>query len=386
MKILRTLTAALAAGSFCILAMGLPVGARAQGLPATVHGHVTNPLGIPLTNGDVRFTTGKDPNTTKNFDFDFALDAQGNYTGKIDRPGTYVGVVFQGTNHVDFSEPTAIASGDNKTIDFDMTRKEYLDKMTPAEKQQLEDYKKNAAATIANNVKVANLNSMLTQARADTTAGNFDAAIKAMTDATTAKPDEAVLWEALGDAQLGQANAAQKASATDPTLHDKFGAAVISYQKAVTLESAKAKPRLDVIAGTDNQMGQAYGREGKTKEASDAYEAAAKADPTKAAMYYFNEAATLFNVNDSDGAAAAADKSIAADPTKAEAYYIKAEGLAPKITGPVNGKFVAPPGFVEACQKYLQLQPNGPHAGDVQEMLTALGEKVETSYKAPKGK
>ncbi len=35
----------------------------------------------------------------------------------------------------------------------------------------------------AANSKIANLNALLTQARADTKAGNYDAAIKAMTDA-----------------------------------------------------------------------------------------------------------------------------------------------------------------------------------------------------------
>ena len=79
-------------------------------------------------------------------------------------------------------------------------------------------------------------------------------------------------------------------------------------------------------------MARRYGKTGKTKEAAAAYDAAAKADPPKAAMYYFNEAATLFNANDMDGAAAAADKAIAADPTKVEAYYIKGQALVQKAT------------------------------------------------------
>ena len=146
---------------------------------------------------------------------------------------------------------------------------------------------------------------------------------------------------------------------------------------------ASAKPSPDLEAAANNQLAQALGHIGKTAEASAAYEAAAKVDPTKAAMYYFNEAATLLNANDGTGAAAAADKAIAADPTKAEAYYIKAEGLAPNITGPnADGKFVAPPGLLEALNKYLELAPTGPHAQDMKDLLAGLGQTVQTNYKA----
>ena len=108
--------------------------------------------------------------------------------------------------------PAQIAAGEDKTVDFDMTRKEYIDKMSPADRAALEEYKKNAAATMAANAKIENLNALLKTARADTKAGNYDGAVKAMTDATTAKPDEPILWDTLGDAQLGQANAADKAA------------------------------------------------------------------------------------------------------------------------------------------------------------------------------
>jgi len=385
MKISRTLTVATGAAFFSMLMAVSPSGMLAQGA-ATVHGHVTNPAGLPLNSGDVRFTTDKNPSApdTK-FAYDFPLDGQGNYTGKIDKPGSYIGVVFQGGNHVDYSPATTIAAGEDKTIDFDMSRKEYLDKMTPAEKEQLEQYKKQAAAAMAANSKIANLNNLLKQARTDTTAGNYDAAIKAMTDATTAKPDEPILWQALGDAQLGQAAAAQKANRTDPTLPDKFATAIASYQKVVTLESAKAKPNPDTLAAAQNQLGQAYGKQGKAKEASEAYEAAAKADPTKAGMYYFNEAATAFNANSMDEAAAAAQKAVTADPTKADAYYIEGQALIQKATvDPKTNKITAPPGCVEAYQKYLELAPTGPHAEEVKGILQGIGATVSTGYKAGK--
>ena len=43
---------------------------------------------------------------------------------------------------MDFNDSLVFVAGDDKTVNFDMTRKEYIDKMTPEEKKQLEDYKK----------------------------------------------------------------------------------------------------------------------------------------------------------------------------------------------------------------------------------------------------
>ncbi len=88
-----------------------------------------------------------------------------------------------------------------------MTRKEYIDKMTPEERKQLEDFKKANAATVAANAKIANLNNLLIQARADTKSGKFDAAIAGMQQAIAAKPDEPILYITLGDAQKGAADA-----------------------------------------------------------------------------------------------------------------------------------------------------------------------------------
>jgi tetratricopeptide (TPR) repeat protein len=360
---------------------------RLMAQAATIHGHVQNPAGQAVTVGEVRLTTDKNPSAPgAKFEYTFPIDGSGNYKGTDIKPGTYIAGVFAQGRNVDFM-PAPIAAGENKTVDFDMTRPEYIKNMSPADRDALEEYKKKNTEVTAANAKIENLNGLLKTARTDTAAGNFDGAVKAMTDATTAKPDEPILWDTLGDAQLGLANAAFKTAhdskTTDPSLGDKYQAAITSYQKALSLDVASAKPSPDLEAAANNQLAQALGHIGKTAEASAAYEAAAKVDPTKAAMYYFNEAATLLNANDGTGAAAAADKAIAADPTKAEAYYIKAEGLAPNITGPnADGKFVAPPGLLEALNKYLELAPTGPHAQDMKDLLAGLGQTVQTNYKA----
>ncbi len=359
-------------------------GAGAAMGTATIHGKVTSPVGIPLSDGTVKLTKDSNPSgQDAKFDYTFPIDANGEYKGTI-KPGEYTAVAFQGATHVDYM-PVNIGNGENQQIDFDMTRKAYFDKMTAEEKQQVADYKKKNADATSANAKIANLNAMLIQARKDSDAGNYDAAIKSMMDATATKPDEPVLWQALGDAQMAAANAAQKANRADPTLPDKYGAAITSLQKALSLSAASSKPNPDVIGDSNNQLGQAYANTGKSKEASDAYEAAVKAQPAMAGMYYFNEAATFFNANAMDDAAAAAQKAVAADPAKAEAYYIEGQILIQKATlDPKTNKITAPPGCVEAYQKYLALAPTGSHADEVKAILEGIGAPVQSTYKAPK--
>jgi len=384
------ISAALAAGVFGLMALGQPGRLLAQA-NATIHGHVQNPAGMPLTTGEVRLTTDRNPSATnRKFDFTFPIDGSGNYKGADVKPGDYTAVVYQGNNSIDFM-PAKLAAGEDKTLDFDMTRKEYVDKMSPADKAALEEFKKKNAETMAANAKIGNLNNLLKSARAATAAGNYDEAVKNMTDATAAKPDEPILWETLGDAQLGQANAAAKAAkdnkTTDASVPEKFAAAESSYQKAIDLNAKAAKPNIEITAAANNQLGQALGRSGKPKEAAAAYENAAKADPTKAGTYYFNEAATLFNANAMDEAAAAADKATTADPTKVEAYYIKGQALIQKATvDPKTNKITAPPDCVAAYQKYLELAPTGPHAEEIKGILQGIGESVTSTYKAPKKK
>jgi len=220
-----------------------------------------------------------------------------------------------------------------------------------------------------------------------------------MTQATTAKPEQALLWAALGDAQLGDAVAADKTAkanhATDVTVPGKLKDAVKSYQEALTRNDASKPPIPGVSAGVNNQLGQALSKLAMTGDSSEktanikaaaaAYEAAAKADPKNSALYFTNEAAVLMNANISDEAAAAADKAIIADPTKPEPYYIKGQALIQKVTiDEKTQKPTVPAGCFEAYQKYLELAPDGPHAADVKGILEGFGQSYKaTYYKSP---
>ena len=387
------MSSALAAALLVILAMAHPDRSMAQAAAgASIHGHVINPAGMALNKGKVRLSTdrGADAKDRK-YPYKFPIDPNGDYKGTGIAPGNYVVFVFQDDKSLDYNESVVFANGDDKLVNFDMSRPDYLAKMSPEDRKVLEEYKKKNAEVVAANSKVQNLNAMLTQARADNKAGNYDAAITAMQQATTTKPDEGILWITLGDAQLGSADAAAKAaksagtSTTDPAVTQKYDAAAASYKKGVELNAASKKPSPEAAAAGYNQLGQTYAKMGNAKDSADAYEMAAKAMPNNASMYYFNEAATLYNAGKLPEAGAAADKAIAADPKKAEAYYIKGQALIPQAAvDPKTNKIVAPPGCVEAYQTYLELAPDGPHAADVKGILEGIGAQVKSSYKAPK--
>jgi tetratricopeptide (TPR) repeat protein len=383
---------ALAAALFVILAMTHPARSIAQAAGGSIHGHVSNPAGVALNKGEVRLSTERSADAKdRKYPYKFPIDPNGDYKGSGIAPGNYVVFVFQDDKSLDYNESVVFANGDDKVVNFDMSRPDYLAKMSPEDRKAVEEYKKKNAEIVANNSKIQNLNALLTQARTDNKAGNYDASIAAMQQATAAKPDEGILWITLGDAQLGSADAAAKAaktagtSAADPAAAQKYNDAVTSYKKGIDLNAASKKPSPEAAAAGYNQLGQAYGKLGDAKNAADAYDNAAKAQPANASMYYFNEAATLYNAGKLPEASAAADKAIAADPKKAEAYYIKGQALITQATvDPKTQKVVAPPGCVEAYQQYLELAPDGPHAADVKGILEGIGAQVKSTYKAPK--
>jgi len=363
---LTFVTAALAVSSLVPFAL-------AQTPTGSLHGHVQNYAGIAVKSGEVRLTTDRSSDEkSRKYAYTFPVDAQGNFKGAGIKPDDYVLFYYDNNKSVDFLEHIAIKAGIETVANDDMARPEFLKTLTPEDKKALEEFKKKNADVTATNAKVANVNAILTKARDEMKASNYDAALTDMQQATTIKPEEPLLWFELGNAQLGS---------------KKYDDATTSFKKAVDLNTTAKKPSLELTASAYNQLGQAYARDNKLKEASDAYESAAKAEPARAGMYYFNEAATLYNVNNRDEAGAAADKAIAADPAKADAYYIKAQSLIGKSTVDAKSQKIIPPaGCVEAYEKYLDLQPNGTHAAEIKQIVAAFDDKVISNYKAGKKK
>lgn len=367
--------------------------AQAPAANATIHGHIQNPAGFPLKESKVLLTKDKssEPANQKIL-YTFSQDANGDYKGGDIAPGDYLAIVLSDSKRLDYAEIT-LKGGDDKTVDFDMTRKEFVDKMTPEEKKQLEEYKKNAGAAMANNKVIANLNATMKQVRDDLASAtpHYDDDVKTMQQATAQKADEAVIWYNLGQAQQAKADADAKAGkpqgklpSTDATLKQEYADAIASYKKGIEVNSTAKKPQPLDAGIAWNSIGNMAAKTGDLPASQEAFDNAVKLSPASAGMVYGNAAAVLFNAQHFEEAAAAADKAIAADPNRADAYYIKGQYLIQKATVDKNGKVVAPPGTVEAYNKFLELTPpESPRAAEVKAVLQSMGETIQTKYKAP---
>ncbi len=366
---------------------------------ATIHGRVINPTGQPQGGGTVNLST--DGGTT--FKYTFPVDDTGSYTGQA-APGTYM-LIYRAADTpkgqmVDSIRGIKIAAGEDLAQDDDMSRQEYIDKMTPEQKKQLEELRKTNAEAIKANSVINQLNADLKIVNQDkkdidgatataaqalgAAATKADIAAKVveirtakytdieslMTKDTGLKPSEALLWVNLGFGQAGL---------------KKYDDAITSYKKAIDLETAAAKPRPQVIGIADAGLGEVYARSGKVPEANAAYDASAKADPADAALNLRNEAIIFFQEGNSTAQVAAADEAIKIDPNQALLYYIKGQGLIQTATiDPKTHRIVLPPDCTAAYQKYLDLAPTGQFANEVAGILQQAGEKVNSSYKAPK--
>jgi len=379
------------------LAVFVLTPAHGQGT-ASIHGHVINPAGQPIDHGDVELTHQPQENLkdTK-FTNSFPIEKGGSYKGSGIAPGDYFALIVVDGKTPDHLKVT-LKAGDDQTLDFDMTRPDYIKGMTAEEKKNLEEFKAKSAAAISENKKIANLNATLAAVRADLTKngpptyGDVSADVTNMKSAVDAKPDESILWYTYGQTLEGQgdhlANAdklAHKPVTGDDEAMKNYDQAIDAFKKSADLNAASKKPNVSEEAAAWNSTGNTLAKEGKSQDAAAAFENAVKLEPQNAAMFYGNEAAVLFNANQLDGAAAAADKAIASDPTKPTPYYIKGQALIAKSTfDSKTNKIIPPPGCVDAYQKFLQLEPTGTRSDQVKEVLTSLGEKVDTSYRAGK--
>jgi tetratricopeptide (TPR) repeat protein len=338
-----------------------------------IHGTVTDPAGSPVTAGTISLYEGAMTSATVEPKYTFQMDGTGTYKGDV-APGTYT-LVFRGPTTpkdkvVDQIDNVKVTANADTAQDDDMSRTDYVAKMSPEDRKNLEATKAKNAEILKENSQIKNLNTDLAKAREDRAAKNFADAAALMQRDAAIKPDEPLILVELGQAQLGL---------------KQYSDAETTLQKGITLEAASKKPNADVLGAAGNSLGEAYGSEAKIPEAQAAYDAAAKANPAGAAMYFSNEAIVMDRNNQLDATVAAADKAIAVDPTKPIPYYLKGKALINKATiDPATKKIVAPPGTAEAYQKYLDLAPTGTFANDAKQVLAELNQTQSTSYKATK--
>ncbi|MGA3082358.1 MAG: hypothetical protein ABSD44_13465 [Terracidiphilus sp.] len=375
----------------------LPALAQTPKPMGKIHGHVTNPAGSPQSSGII----GLSNDSGRSLKYTFPVSETGDYAGEA--PGGTYTVVFRDTpdgKSIDSFDGVKVVVGHDVVQDDDMSRKAYIDKNLNAEqRRKLEDLKKQNSK---DNDVIKNLNGDIATANQDlidasaahktAKAALGDAASRDDVDAkeieiktakytevetmmlrdTAAKPDASVLWNELGLAQLGMAKMKNDSS--------KYDDAEANFKKALSVEAVASKPSPGNLGNANSALGELYARTGKVPEANAAYDAAAKANPSSAAVYLTNEAAIFVNAGNGDAAAAAADEAITADPKQALPYYLKGQGLIQKATLDPAGKMILPAGCAEAYQKYLDLAPTGQFVADVKGILTEASQVHNTAY------
>jgi tetratricopeptide (TPR) repeat protein len=200
---------------------------------------------------------------------------------------------------------------------------------------------------------------------------------KAPADQRDAKKQEVKEFadKAVTELEAARSSAGEK----DPNLHlvwarlgDAYDAdgrtddAVNAYKQAIELKPSPAYY---------NNLGGILGRAGKIPEAMEAYKKSAELDPTNAAQAYRNGGITLYNAGKMKEAVEPLKKATELDPKSAQAWYL----LGASLVGSMDYKQVGnklevqvQPGTVEAYQKALELDPNGPYGQQAKQGLEAL--------------
>ena len=363
----------------------------------TIHGRVINPAGVPQKDGTVSLSVDGGVTLSSNF----PVSSSGNFSGQAP-PGDYT-LVYRAPDTpagkiVDYISGVQVIAGEDTAQDIDMTRQEFVARLSPDQQLQLQALREaNAtsasaasreAASIDADLRIVDLdfqaaeNARATGARnvgaaggdtgAEATAAQIESAKLSEIETLMMKdagsdPAEPRLWVDLGRAQTG--------------LKDYFDAED-NFKKALDLALKADPPRPEVVGAAEAGLGEVYARTLMVDEANAAFDAAAKADPSNAATYLRNQAVVFYQARNFSAQIDAADKAIQADPNQAILYYIKAAGLAEDAhPDSETNKLVLPPGCADALRKYLQLDPAGPHAGEATTILKSAGE--ETNAPSP---
>jgi len=345
----------------------------AQDNTGTVKGKVTDEKGKPITNGTVVFI-GKDGKKSE-----IKTDKNGEFVKTGLATGSYkVQLQVGGEPKWESGQDLMVNAGDqNPPFLIDMAATAAASKMTDEQRKQIEEQQKKAEAERS---KIKNINAKLIEAKGMMEAGNIDGALSIYQQCVQTDATKDLLWAKLGEAYTAKAN-----KTADKTESAGLAAkGVDALQKAIAI-----KPD----AKYHNNLGQAFAAEGKTDDAVREYTQAGQQDSANAAMYYFNAGAVLTNVamratgpdqkKKLDDANEMFRKSSAANPnySSGEAYYQLATNLLNQATMKDN-KMIVPDGTTQAYQKYLEISPNGRYAELAKQTLAALGETVETTYKA----
>ena len=356
---------------------------------------------VATVEGDVKGTDGKGVvgaiiklhRTDIKWDSQTKTDKKGHYIHAGVPLGTYeISCVIDG-NVVDKVSGVKTSLGDHPPIDFDLRKNgaqatagrqaeiqkafetgqisdDLKRQMTPEQKAAMEKQITEKAGEMKKNKELNDAFNAGFNALQDK---QYDVAVTNLEKAAELGPTQPAVWANLGDAYIGLAQS--KTGADFDALAQK---GIDAYAKSIELKPDDAS--------VHNNYALALAKAHKIPEMQAELKKAADLDPATAYVKFFNLGALMTNAGQSEAAAAAFKMAIDSapdNPKNCESYYQYGMSLVGQATLAPDGKIVAPPGTVEAFQKYLQLAPDGKSAQLAKDMLTQLGGTIDTSYKGP---
>lgn len=350
------------------LAAGTATTATAQVPNASVTGTVLDQTGKPFP--DVTLTFVNDQGTK----YEVKTDKDGRYNSRNMRPGVYVLTVkvkdqkvWETNLRAEGGAPTQKDINFKELVAQGGAAAQEAAKKQEEEKTKFEGMKSHFTAGVAALDQVKVDRDELRTAAAD----QRDAKKQKLSDDAS---------KAVSEFQAAQKAAGEK----DGNLHliyaklgesydaaGKNAEAVEAYQKAIAL-----KPD---VAGYYNNLGNVLARQGKIEETKQAYQKAAEIDPPGAAGYWRNMGIVLYNAGKMKEAIEPLKKATEIDPKSAQTWYLLGAAMVGGMDFKTEKDKIIPvilPGTLEAYQKAIELDPNGPFGTQAKqglEQLQAMG-------------
>ncbi len=365
-----------------------------------IHGHVINPSGVPQKDGTVSLSV----DGGQTLSYNFPVSSAGEYSGQAP-PGEYT-IVYRAPDTpegkiVDYISGVQVIVGQDTVQDIDMTRREFIARLSPQEQQLLQELSqanieaasgaKRSAAAIDADLQIVNLDLQA--------AGNARATAAQNLGAAAGPGDLDEMTAEIEDAKLTEIEALMtKDAAADPSEPVVFiglaraEAALRNYldaesnfKTALDLALKEDPPRPQVVAMAQAGLGDVYARTLMVDDANAAFDAAAKADPSNGRHLSSQPSCSLLQCEKLQRTGRRRQRWPSKPiPDQAILYYIKADGLSANArVDPETNKLVLPPGSADAYRRYLALDPNGPFAANAATMLERAGEPTAERSSKP---